>query len=95
MLWHIFGQGLLVGLATFFYGLIFALLRLRAGGIVGLILVHGLIDFFAVQLMPVIDFSSLGRPEIAYPALLLLGLGLIAFVPLALWKIQPRMQWHS
>lgn len=90
MLWHIFGQGPLVGLAMLFYGLVFALLRLRAGGIVGLILVHGLIDFSAARLMPDMDVLSLGRPDIPQPLWLILGLGLILAVPILLWKGFPR-----
>jgi membrane protease YdiL (CAAX protease family) len=42
LLWHVFGQGPLVGLATFVIGLLFALIRWRAGGILGLIVLHGL-----------------------------------------------------
>jgi hypothetical protein len=44
LLWHIFGQGPVVGLATFVIGLLFALIRWRAGGILGLIILHGLWD---------------------------------------------------
>jgi len=90
-LWHIFGQGPLVGAAMLFYGLVFALIRRRAGGIVGLILVHGLMDISAVLLLPDTDVLSLGRPQIPHPALLWSGLALLAFTPLYLWIIHPRV----
>jgi membrane protease YdiL (CAAX protease family) len=89
MLWHIPGQGLLVGLAGFIIGLVFALLRWRAGGIAGLIVVHGLADITSVELMPRLDYQQLGRPEITYPALLVLGYLLILLLPVYLWKIHP------
>ena len=63
MLWHVPGQGLLVGLAGFIIGLVFALVRWRAGGIAGLILVHGLADITSAELLPSIDINQLGpRP---------------------------------
>jgi membrane protease YdiL (CAAX protease family) len=88
-LWHIFGQGPLVGAAMLFYGLMFALIRWRAGGILGLILVHGAIDLAAAQMMPDTDVLALGRPGILHPLWMVLGLGLLLFVPLYLWKIHP------
>lgn len=90
-LWHVFGQGPVIGATAVFYGLIFALMRWRAGGIVGLIFVHGLMDFTAVQMLPDTDVLGLGRPDIAHPALLFLGLGLILAVPLYLWLVHPRL----
>jgi hypothetical protein len=94
------------------YGLIFALLRWRAGanrrpttaggsaafagdrlaplqsetgGILGLVIVHGLIDFLAAQMLPSIDVVGLGRPEVPQPWMLAAGLALIVGVPLGLW----------
>ncbi len=43
-LWHVFGQGPAAGAATLVIGLLYALLRWRAGGIVRLIVLHGLWD---------------------------------------------------
>jgi protein-S-isoprenylcysteine O-methyltransferase Ste14 len=88
-LWHVFGQGPLVGMAMLFYGLVFALIRYRAGGILGLIFMHGLIDFSALLLLPDINLVALGRPDIPHPTVLALGLALIAFTPLYLWKVHP------
>lgn len=86
VLWHIFGWGPLVGAAMALYGLIFALLRRRAGGILGPALVHGTMDFTSLLITPDLDVVSLGRPEVPYPALLLLGLALILLTPNLLWR---------
>jgi membrane protease YdiL (CAAX protease family) len=91
MLWHIFGQGPLIGAATFFYGLIFALLRWRAGGIVGPILVHGAIDFFGDLMLVETDIVDLSRPEVPHPAWLFAGLILIVAVPFYLWLAHPAV----
>jgi protein-S-isoprenylcysteine O-methyltransferase Ste14/membrane protease YdiL (CAAX protease family) len=88
-LWHVFGQGLLVGVAMLFYGLVFALIRWRAGGIAGLIFIHGLIDFSAFLLLPDINVTAVSRPDVIHPGWLLIGLALIAFTPLYLWKVYP------
>jgi len=95
ILWHIFGQGPLVGLAGFLYGLIFALIRWRAGGILGLIFVHGLMDFAAIEMLPQSDVVALGRPIIVNPALLISGLVLILALPVYLWKIYPALKKQS
>lgn len=95
VLWHLVGQGPLVGLAMLFYGLIFALIRWRSGGIVGLILVHGLMDFVAAQMLPTTDVVQLGRPEIPHPGKLFMGCGLLLGVPLYLWLVAPRLNRKS
>jgi membrane protease YdiL (CAAX protease family) len=92
VLWHVFGQGLLVSLAGFIIGLVFALVRWRAGGIAGLILVHGLADITSAELLPSIDINQLGRPAITHPALLILGYLLILLLPMYLWKIHPWVE---
>jgi membrane protease YdiL (CAAX protease family) len=90
-LWHL-GGGPLMIVATGLYGLVFALIRWRAGGILGLILVHGLVDFTALLLLPNLDVVSLGRPNIPHPAWMTLGLALIIAVPIYLWLIHPRAE---
>jgi membrane protease YdiL (CAAX protease family) len=92
VLWHVFGQGLLVGLAGFIIGLVFALVRWRAGGIAGLIFVHGLADITSAELMPPVDYNQLGRPAITHPALLILGYLLILLLLMYLWKIHPWVE---
>jgi membrane protease YdiL (CAAX protease family) len=89
MLWRVFSQGPLVGAATLFYGSVFALIRWRAGGILGLILSHGLMDFAGAQMLPDTDVLALGRPAIIYSFLMVLGPGLLLIVPVYLWKIYP------
>lgn len=89
VLWHVFGGGLLIGAAMLLYGLIFALIRWRAGGIVGLILVHGAMDFTGALMLPDLDVLSLGRPAVPYPAAMLIGLVLIILTPAALWQLEP------
>lgn len=88
VLWHIFGQGPLIGAAMLFYGLIFALMRRRGEGILGLIFIHGLMDLANALVLTTSNTAILeqGRPEIPYPGLLLLGLGLLVAVPVYLWR---------
>ena len=83
-LWHL-GGGPLIIIATALYGLIFALLRWRTGGILGCILVHGLMDFTGMLLLPDIDVVNLGRPNIPHPSWMILGLVLIIASPIYLW----------
>jgi membrane protease YdiL (CAAX protease family) len=92
--WHIFGQGPLVGAAGFLVGLIFALMRWRAGGILGLILVHGLYDLETVLLVSnssqeILDLNRLAIGNLfqAY-----LGFAVMLCVPLYLWKLHPRVE---
>ena len=91
ILWHIFGQGLLVGATAFGLGLIFALIRWRAGGIVGLIFVHGLYDLQGVLQVSSSSEEVLSRPapQLLYPWLLRLGFALMLLTPVYLWKIHP------
>jgi len=91
MLWHISGQGLLVGGTTLLYGLVFAVIRWRAVGIIGLVIEHGLIDFLALLMLPSLSAPLSDRPEIPHPAMLGLGLALIVLTPLALWLVYPRL----
>jgi membrane protease YdiL (CAAX protease family) len=91
MLWHVFGQGPLMGIASLLIGLIFALIRWRAGGILGLILVHGLYDLETALLVSEDNalVVSKGALEIHTLGLVYIGLALLVFVPIFLWKIYP------
>ncbi|MBN1373380.1 MAG: CPBP family intramembrane metalloprotease [Anaerolineaceae bacterium] len=92
VLWHVFGHGVLIGATMLFFGLIFALIRKFAGGIVGLILVHGLIDLEAIFLVNVSNQElTSSRFELSSPALILAGLGFLIFLPFALWKLHPYL----
>ena len=92
MLWHIFGQGVLIGLATFVIGLVFALIRQRGGGIVGLIVLHGLWDLESTLLVAGDNTTILGQglPQISSFPLIYLGTGLLVIPPLYLWLVYPR-----
>jgi membrane protease YdiL (CAAX protease family) len=90
-LWHIFGQGPLVGGATLLIGLLFAQIRWRGGGIVGLIVLHGLWDLETVWLVSDSNAAifSPGAISFRYPALVNLGTVLLLLVPVYLAWIHP------
>jgi membrane protease YdiL (CAAX protease family) len=96
-LWHIFGQGPLIGIATLLIGLIFALIRWRAGGILGLIVIHALWDLQAVWLVASsnADILTVIPPTIPHPILLTVGLALMLLVPIYLWKVSPIFQAYA
>lgn len=91
MLWHIFGQGVFIGISTLIIGLTFALLRWRAGGIIGLVVLHALWDLQSA-LMIAADNTTLfgqGLPILVSHTLVLSGTILLVLVPLYLWFIHP------
>jgi protein-S-isoprenylcysteine O-methyltransferase Ste14 len=88
-LYHVGWQGPLGAVAGLLIGAIFAAIRWRAGGFVGLIFVHGLMDEIGKLMLPAINPQDFGRPDIAHPLLLILGYILILIVPLYLWKFHP------
>ena len=94
MLWHIFGHGLLAGFATLLIGLLFALIRWRGGGIVGLIILHGLWDLQTVLLVADSNAAILNAGEITFKSELLVWLGtlLLGMVPVYVWKLHPLVQ---
>lgn len=89
LLWHIFGQGPVVGLATLVIGVLFALIRWRAGGILGLIILHGLWDLETVLLVAETNTEILVPGKITFSNLPLIWLGtiLLFLTPVYLWKI--------
>jgi len=89
-LYHIGGQGPLGALGTFIAGVVFGAIRWRAGGILGLIVAHGLADVTALWMLPSFNIQLLSRPQIVHPTLLILGYGLILGVPVYLWKAPAR-----
>lgn len=94
LLWHIFGQGPLVGFATLLIGLLFALIRWRAGGILGLIVLHGLWDLETTLLVADsnTEILSPGKFSFANPAVIWLGTVLLILAPVYLWKIHPLVE---
>ncbi|MGE5224691.1 MAG: lysostaphin resistance A-like protein [Omnitrophica WOR_2 bacterium] len=93
LLWHVFGQGLLIGAATLLIGLVFAVIRWRAGGIIGLILIHGLWDLESVLLVASSNAEVLsgGTPVIAHPALVLFCFACMVALPFYLWLLHPHL----
>jgi membrane protease YdiL (CAAX protease family) len=93
-LWHVFGQGPLAGIATAVIGLLYAQIRWRAGGIIGLIVLHALWDLENVFLE--IDSSTAinnpGAVAFRYPAGVWLGTALLLLVPVYLAWIHPRIR---
>ena len=92
VLFHVGWRSPLQALGAFIIGLIFAAIRWRAGGVVGLILTHGLIDVGAVWMLPNLHLEELGCPEIMHPGYVFLGYALILVVPLYLWKLRPPVE---
>ena len=94
VLWHIFGQGPLMGAAALFIGLLFALIRWRGGGILGLIVLHALWDLQSVLLVSGSnkEIFSVGRQDIIHPAWIILGYAMILIVAVYLWKVHPMIK---
>ena len=93
LLWHIFGQGPLAGFAALLIGLLFALIRWRAGGILGLILLHGMWDLETTWLVADSNaqvFGALDQISFTSRPLAVLGTLLLVLVPLVLWKGFPH-----
>jgi membrane protease YdiL (CAAX protease family) len=92
-LWHIGWAGPFI-VAHFLIGLVFALIRWRAGGIVGLIVVHGLFDLLAVETQTPVTIETveqLRHMAIANPAAVIVGDVLLLALVLYLWKVHPRL----
>jgi membrane protease YdiL (CAAX protease family) len=84
--YHIGSQGLLGALGTAIIGLIFAVIRWRAGGFLGLVFIHGLVDFIAVETQPSIELSQIENLQIEDPILLILSYILLLGPVIYLWK---------
>jgi membrane protease YdiL (CAAX protease family) len=90
-LWHLGWAGPLA-LFHVAIGLFFGLVRWRAGGIVGLIFAHGLLDLVMLQWDPPLAAEQIGQLGRMDPTLIFIGdTALIALV-LYLWKIHPRLR---
>jgi membrane protease YdiL (CAAX protease family) len=100
LLWHIFGQGPLAGGSALLIGLLFALIRWRAGGIVGLIILHALWDLENALLVSDTNAEILSPENIAsmhqtitqHQILVLTGTILMLVVPVYLWFVHPRVE---
>lgn len=96
-LWHIGWMGALI-VIPFVLGVVFGLIRWRAGGIVGLIVVHGLFDVCAVEMLTPPEMASITdilHQGIVNRAALYAGdilfFGLILF--LLFWKRKGRLPY--
>lgn len=94
VLWHTFGQGVLVGLAMLLIGLVFALFRWRTGSILGIIFIHGLYDLETIFLVGNSNAEILGsgQPGFSNVSVMLSGWVFMIFVPIYLWLIHPYFQ---
>jgi membrane protease YdiL (CAAX protease family) len=94
LLWHVFGQGLLIGMATLLIGLLFALLRRRGGGIVGLIVLHALWDLESALLVSDSNAAIVGSDKIVFtnPVMVWLGTALLLLVPAYLGWLHPVVE---
>ena len=76
---------------AFFIGAVFAAIRWRTGGIVGLILVHALYDFSTAAIMPDLSLNSLiGQVQINSWFFVILGYAMMIGVGIYLWKAPLR-----
>jgi len=93
-LWHIGWAGPLI-VGHFLIGVIFGLIRWRAGGILGLVFVHGLYDLVNVEIQSQLTshlLENLSNLKIANPAAVVLGDTLLLGLVLYLWLVYPRLQ---
>jgi membrane protease YdiL (CAAX protease family) len=93
-LWHVFGQGPLIGIVTMLIGLLYAQIRWRGGGIIGLIGLHALWDLETVWLVSDANTAILngGVISIRYQSLAGLGTVFLLIVPVYLAWIYPFFQ---
>ena len=89
-IWHIYGRGV-VGIAVgIIYGIFFGAIRWRAGGIVGLIVAHALLDLSTVAIAPDVSMSYLlTQVQVVNSWLALLSEATFAGLLIYLWKM-PR-----
>lgn len=75
--------------------MIFGVIRWRAGGIVGLILIHGLLDVIAEEMSPSLTIERVSQVHIVHPALGVLSDVLLLAVLIYLWKLHPVIEQNS
>jgi membrane protease YdiL (CAAX protease family) len=90
--YHVGWQGLLGGLGTAFLGLIDGAIRWRAGGIVGLILIHGLYDTIAVELWPNVGIAQAEQLRVVNSVLAIIVDALLFGTLVYLWKLHPLVE---
>jgi membrane protease YdiL (CAAX protease family) len=90
-LWHVGWAGPMA-MAHVVIGLLFGLIRWRAGGISGLIAVHGLMDLVALQWDPPLGPDRIGQLGPFEPIPALIGDAALLAMVLYLWKGHPRLR---
>lgn len=83
---HIGGRGLPGFAGGVIYGVLFGVVRWRAGGIVGLIIVHGLADITTAAIVPENPLRYLNQVQMVQPLLAILTVILLVGLPVYLWK---------
>jgi len=89
-LYHIGWQGPLGALGTGLFGLLFGLIRWRAGGIIGLILTHGLLDVIATEMNPGLTVQDISHIQVVRPWLIPAGDALLLVLLVYLCKCGKR-----
>jgi membrane protease YdiL (CAAX protease family) len=90
-------QGPLGALGTGIFGLLFGLIRWRAGGVTGLIFVHGLLDVIATEMNPSLLVQDINHIHVIRPWLIPVGDLLLLGMLVYLWKLRkpPQEQHHE
>jgi membrane protease YdiL (CAAX protease family) len=87
--YHIGWMGPLGALGTAFIGLLFGLIRWRAGGILGLIFIHGLMDIISLELLTTLTPDLSQIPQVTQPFPFCIGYILFIAVPIFLALVLP------
>ncbi|MFZ5918631.1 MAG: hypothetical protein ACOYZ7_16980 [Chloroflexota bacterium] len=77
-------------MGTGLFGLLFGLIRWRAGGIVGLIFVHGLLDVIAAAMNPGLTVQDISHIHVVRPWLIPAGDALLLVLIVYLCKCGKR-----
>lgn len=90
--YHVGVGGVLGFIAGLLSGVILGAIRLRGGGIVGPVLVHGLIDVTAIEMAPEVTTWDFSRVAFPHPLLIAAGYLVIVGLLVFLWKLTPVSQ---
>jgi len=94
-IWHIYGRGV-VGIAVgIIYGIFFGAIRRRAGGIIGLMIAHGLMDLSAVAIVPDLRLGYLlTQVQVVHSWLAILSEATFVGLLIYLWRM-PRWRCNQ
>lgn len=91
-LFHVGWMGVLGALGVSLIGAIFGVIRWRSRGIVGLIVVHGLLDIIGKEMYPGLTVEQAWQLHIVRPWLAILADLLLLSVVVYLWKAHPWVE---